>query len=175
MIQLVFAHSGSAFGAADGMPWPHISQDFKNFKARTKDTVLVMGAKTFASLPCKLPGRQHIVLYNPERSVPCAKNGDRPDCWFNISAMDECLKTMAEDKDNMFSVIGGKELLAHALPYALKVFKTTIVAPLDKPVTQTLDVEFFDAIDKMVYVNNAVYRDGLMSIIEGEYRHLNYA
>lgn len=169
MIQLVFAHSGTAFGAKDGMPWPHISQDFKNFKARTKGTVLVMGAKTFASLPCKLPGRQHVVFLNPERSAPCAKNGDQPDVWFNISAAKECLKTMAEDRDNMYSVIGGKEILELALPFADKVFKTCIVAPLDKPVTQRLDMAFLNKIVMLNAINNAVYRDGTTCVIEEEY------
>lgn len=40
----------------------HISADLKRFKALTMGHAMIMGRKTFESLPGLLPGRQHIVL-----------------------------------------------------------------------------------------------------------------
>src|SRR6185503_5700752 len=61
-ITLVVARaSNGVIGKDGGLPW-HISADLKRFKALTMGSVLVMGRKTFASLPGPLPGRRHIVL-----------------------------------------------------------------------------------------------------------------
>lgn len=166
MIQLVFAHKHGAFGAADGMPWPHISQDFKNFKARTEGTSLIMGAKTFASLPGKLKGRMHYVLVDPDRPCPVAKNGDIPDipiCTGNLKSILE----NAHKYDTKYSVIGGKVLLEQALPFADKIIMTHIGYDLDKEVTQHLDNSFFDKIDKdFVQEEVHLYRNGVNTICE---------
>ena len=49
--------SNGVIGKDGGLPW-HISADLKRFKALTMGTVLVMGRKTFDSLPKLLPGRR---------------------------------------------------------------------------------------------------------------------
>lgn len=166
MIQLVFAHKFGAFGAADGMPWPHISQDFKNFKARTEGTSLIMGAKTFASLPGKLKGRLHYVLTDRDRPGPVAKNGDIPDipiCADNLKSILE----NAHKYDTKYSVIGGKALLEQALPFADKVIVTHIDYTLDKPITQNLDNSFLRKLDKdFVQEEMHLYRDGTNTICE---------
>jgi dihydrofolate reductase len=48
-------------GAAGALPW-HIPADLRRFKALTMGQPMVMGRKTFESLPGLLPGRRHIVL-----------------------------------------------------------------------------------------------------------------
>jgi dihydrofolate reductase len=48
-------------GAGGEIPW-HISEDFRRVKALTIGKPLVMGRKTFESLPGVLPGRRHIVI-----------------------------------------------------------------------------------------------------------------
>lgn len=48
-------------GRDGGMPW-HIPADLKRFKALTMDKPMIMGRRTFESLPGLLPGRRHIVL-----------------------------------------------------------------------------------------------------------------
>jgi dihydrofolate reductase len=61
-ITLVVARaSNGVIGKDGGLPW-HISADLKRFKALTMGTVLVMGRKTFDSLPKLLPGRRHVVI-----------------------------------------------------------------------------------------------------------------
>ncbi len=61
-IFLVVAVADNGVIGADGaMPW-HIPADLRRFKALTMGKPIVMGRKTFESLPGILPGRRHIVL-----------------------------------------------------------------------------------------------------------------
>ena len=48
-------------GRDGGLPW-HLPEDLRRFKALTMGKPMIMGRKTFASLPGRLPGRRHIVL-----------------------------------------------------------------------------------------------------------------
>lgn len=147
MIQLVFAHNELNFGSADGMPWPHISQDFKNFKMRTENTTLVMGAKTFASLPNKLPGRKHIVLCDLGRNAPTTQAGTFADAYLPINERYAYLEEW-RTSDDVYSVIGGVDLLETALGFASKVIRTKINTSLSKPVTQVLPEEFLKRVYK---------------------------
>ena len=59
---LVVAVADNGVIGADGaLPW-YISGDLRRFKALTMGQPMVMGRKTFESLPGLLPGRRHIVL-----------------------------------------------------------------------------------------------------------------
>ena len=61
-ITLVVARAqNGVIGRAGKLPW-HIPADLKRFKALTMGSVMVMGRRTFDSLPGLLPGRRHIVL-----------------------------------------------------------------------------------------------------------------
>ena len=61
-IVLIAAVADNGVIGHDGaMPW-HISADFRRLKALTMGKPLVMGRKTFDSLPGILPGRRHIVI-----------------------------------------------------------------------------------------------------------------
>jgi dihydrofolate reductase len=53
-------------GNAGALPW-HIPADLRRFKALTMGMPMVMGRKTFESLPGVLPGRRHIVLTRDKR------------------------------------------------------------------------------------------------------------
>lgn len=59
---LIMARAANGTIGRDGaMPW-HLPADLRRFKALTMGRPMVMGRKTFASLPGILPGRRHIVL-----------------------------------------------------------------------------------------------------------------
>ena len=62
MITLIVARADNGIIGKDGaLPW-HIAADLKRFKALTMGKPMIMGRKTFDSLPGILPGRRHIVL-----------------------------------------------------------------------------------------------------------------
>lgn len=61
-ITLVLARADNGVIGRDGdLPW-RLPADLKHFKAITAGHPMVMGRKTFDSLPGLLPGRRHIVL-----------------------------------------------------------------------------------------------------------------
>jgi dihydrofolate reductase len=61
-IVLVVARArNGVIGKAGKLPW-HIPADLKHFKQVTSGTPMIMGRRTFDSLPGLLPGRRHIVL-----------------------------------------------------------------------------------------------------------------
>src|SRR6186997_1688211 len=61
-ITIVLARAiNGVIGKDNGLPW-HIPGDLKRFKQLTMGSAMIMGRKTFDSLPGVLPGRRHIVL-----------------------------------------------------------------------------------------------------------------
>ena len=64
---LIYARAANGTIGHEGtLPW-HIPADLKRFKALTTGKPMIMGRKTFESLPGLLPGRRHIVLTRRER------------------------------------------------------------------------------------------------------------
>ena len=87
--------------ARDGaVPWA-IRADLRRFKALTLGAPMVMGRKTFESLPGLLPGRRHIVL---TRSPHWQAEGAEV-----AHTVAQALELVGEGN---FSVIGGAEIFA---------------------------------------------------------------
>ena len=118
-ITLVVARAQNGVIGRDGkLPW-HISADLKRFKALTMGSVMVMGRKTFESLPGLLPGRRHIVLTrDPEWSANGAEVAD---------GREEVLRLARGER---ISVIGGAQLFAMFLPLAERVELTEVLADI---------------------------------------------
>ena len=61
-ITMIVARASNGVIGRDGaLPW-HLPADLKRFKTLTMGSAMVMGRRTFDSLPGLLPGRRHIVL-----------------------------------------------------------------------------------------------------------------
>ena len=115
-ITIVVARALNGVIGRDGtLPW-HIPADLKRFKALTMGSVMVMGRKTFESLPGLLPGRRHIVL-------------TRDPSWNEEGAevahsLDEALRL---SKGERVSVIGGAHVFDLFLPIADKIELTEVL------------------------------------------------
>ena len=119
-ITLVVARAQNGVIGRDGkLPW-HLPADLKRFKALTMGSVMVMGRKTFDSLPGRLPGRRHIVVTrNRDWIAPGAEVAHRVDDALGLAG------------DEPVSVIGGAELFALFLPRADKIELTEVLADVD--------------------------------------------
>jgi dihydrofolate reductase len=73
-VVFVVARADNGVIGKDGtLPW-HIPADLKHFKRLTMGTPMIMGRKTFESLPGLLPGRRHIVMTrDPSWTAPGAE------------------------------------------------------------------------------------------------------
>ncbi|HEX8309199.1 MAG TPA: dihydrofolate reductase [Allosphingosinicella sp.] len=106
--------SNGAIGRDGGLPW-RIPADLKHFKAVTMGTAMVMGRRTFDSLPGLLPGRRHIVL---------TRDPDwRAEGVERAGSVDEALALAAGEP---VSVIGGAEIIALFLPRTNSVELTEV-------------------------------------------------
>lgn len=140
MIKIVFAvGEDNSFGFQNRLPWPHNKQDMLNFSRETKDSVLVMGANTFMSLPHMLPGRTHAVITSRtgfDRVL--TRDGCRPD----IIAFGDIDNLVAELSDvyEDVCIIGGPKVIADSLHLADEVVLTTIAGSYEHDVAFDSDV-----------------------------------
>jgi dihydrofolate reductase len=110
--------TNGVIGASGTLPW-RIPADFRRLKALTMGKPLVMGRKTFDSLPGVLPGRRHIVI---------TRNRDwRAEGAEVAHSLDEALAMAAAPEIVIF---GGAEIFAQALPLATRVELTEIKAEI---------------------------------------------
>ena len=118
-ITLVVARAQNGVIGREGkLPW-HIPADLKRFKALTMGSVMVMGRRTFESLPGLLPGRRHIVLTRDRSwSVPGAE------------ATHEVEEALRLAGDEPVSVIGGAEVFELFLPLADRIELTEVLADI---------------------------------------------
>ena len=119
-ITIVIARAANGVIGRDGtLPW-HIPADLKRFKALTMGSVMVMGRKTFDSLPGLLPGRRHVVLTrDPTWDAPGAEVAHD---------VDEALALAGGEP---VSVIGGADLFASFLPLADRIELTEVLADVE--------------------------------------------
>jgi dihydrofolate reductase len=101
-------------GRDGGLPW-RIPADLKRFKALTTGTPMIMGRKTFESLPGLLPGRRHIVLTR-DRAW-------RPEGAEIAHSAEEALALAG---DGPVSVIGGAEIFQLFERHATRVELTEV-------------------------------------------------
>lgn len=110
----------------------HISDDLKRFKALTTGHPVIMGRKTWESLPVKpLPGRRNIVL-SSDASAP--RQGAE-----NVNSVEQALE--ATKGESPF-VIGGAQVYKAFLPYVTRIYLTEILdSASDADVFLNLDVD----------------------------------
>lgn len=119
-VTIVVARAQNGVIGRDGkLPW-HIPADLKRFKAITMGTAMVMGRKTFESLPGLLPGRRHIVL---TRDTGWEASGAEV-----VHSVDDALIAAGSDP---VSVIGGAEAFALFLPLADRIELTDVLAEIE--------------------------------------------
>jgi dihydrofolate reductase len=119
-LHLIFARAANGvIGKDGGLPW-HLPEDMAHFKRTTSGHPVLMGRKTWDSLPPKfrpLPGRTNIVVTRqPQWQAEGA---------LRAGSMDEAIALCPDDADAW--VIGGAEIYRQALPLA----HTAVVTEID--------------------------------------------
>ena len=115
-ITLVVARAQNGVIGRDGqLPW-HLPADLKRFKELTMGSVMVMGRKTFESLPGLLPGRRHVVL-------------TRDPYWRAEGAQvaHDIEETLTLARGEPISVIGGADIFRLFLPLADRIELTEVL------------------------------------------------
>ncbi|MFT3815103.1 MAG: dihydrofolate reductase [Acidovorax sp.] len=120
-IALIYARAANGIIGKDGaMPW-HLPEDLAHFRQLTHGHPVIMGRKTWDSLPARfrpLPGRVNIVV---TRQADWSQNGTQ-----RASSLREALSIAEQTGAATAWVIGGAQIYAQALPLARRVEATEI-------------------------------------------------
>lgn len=112
-IGLVWAEAeGGVIGADGGMPW-HVPEDLAHFKEVTTGSPVVMGRRTWESLPARfrpLPGRRNIVV--TRRTDWAAEGAER------AASLGAALEAAEESRPERVWIIGGGELFREGIRLA---------------------------------------------------------
>lgn len=152
MIGLIWAQArGGVIGADGGIPW-HIPEDMKFFRETTAGATVLMGRRTWDSLPPRfrpLPGRTNIVV-------------TRDRAWRADGAV---VQHDIALPDGDVWVIGGGEIYDAALPLADLLAVTEVDATVEGDTTAPSIPEDF-ALEE-----DAAWRESSSGL---RYRHLTY-
>ena len=123
-IGLIWAQArGGVIGRGGVMPW-HLPEDLAHFKRVTLNHPVIMGRKTWDSIPPRfrpLPGRRNIVV---TRQGDLNQIGLEP-----ASSLREALQ-LCENAEQVW-IIGGAQIYAQALPLADELVVTEIDADFE--------------------------------------------
>ncbi len=92
------------------IPW-HIPEDFKLFKEKTQNNIIIMGAKTWDALNRKaLPNRINIIISKNQFKVPI-------ECYL-VKSIEDAFKKANEFKDKDIFIIGGGTIYSQTIENA---------------------------------------------------------
>ena len=112
---LIVARATNGVIGRDGtLPW-RISADLKRFKRLTMGSVMIMGRRTFDSLPGLLPGRRHVVLTR-----------DRVWSAEGAEVAHSVEEALALAENDLVSVIGGADIFELFLPHGDRLELTEV-------------------------------------------------
>ena len=123
-ITIVLARAiNGVIGKEGTLPW-HIPGDLRRFKALTMGSAMIMGRKTFDSLPGVLPGRRHIVMTrDPDWQVEGTEVAHDVDSAIQMAGA------------TPITVIGGAAIFELFDPIADKIELTEVIAEVDGDVS----------------------------------------
>lgn len=122
-------------GKNNDLIW-HLPNDLKFFKEVTSGHTIVMGKKTFLSLPGILPNRKHIVI---------TSGGLYPDAVSVYTNIDELINDYKESSEEVF-IIGGASIYKALINYCDKLYLTEINASAEADA-------YFPEFDKNDYIS----------------------
>lgn len=117
---IVATDKNGGIGVKGQLPWPKLKLDMDLFRRKTMNEIVIMGRKTYESLPNGLPGRMVYVLTR-DRSI-------KPNPHFNLFIFDNLVNALAQAKDYQRDVwiCGGAEVYREALPIADEIHLTMV-------------------------------------------------
>lgn len=117
---IVARAENGVIGKENRLIW-HLSDDLKRFKTLTMGHPIVMGRKTFESLPKVLPGRTHYVLTGN-------RDYKAPEGVLLFHSVEKLLSALPEGEN---FVIGGEHMYRALFPYADTLYITEVRKPYE--------------------------------------------
>ncbi len=124
IIIIVAMAQNRVIGKNGKMPW-HIPEELRLFKKTTMGHPMIMGRKTFESLPGLLPGRRHIVLSRNKNY--------RPQGGEYAATLADALKLCGHE-EKVF-LIGGAQIFEQGFRMATSILLTLLEREVEGDVT----------------------------------------
>lgn len=117
MITIIAAAAeNNALGKDNDLVW-HLPDDFKRFKELTSGHHIIMGRKTFESLPTTLPNRTHIIITR-KQDYKAVGN------CIVVHSLETAIKAAQQDPQPF--IIGGGEIYKQGMAIADKIELTRV-------------------------------------------------
>jgi len=134
------AAENNALGKDNKLIW-HLPLDFKRFKKLTSGHCIIMGRKTFESLPGILPKRKHIVITRQENYK--VKEGVTV-----VSSLEEAIKLAYKEDDTPY-IIGGGEIYKQSMEFADVIELTRVHATMEADTFfPDIDMKLWDLVNE---------------------------
>ena len=138
-VSMIFASDRQyAIGFQNGLPWKGYPEDMEWFKQNTMGKVVVMGRKTYESLPERfrpLPGRTNVVLTsNTETFIDAIVS----------PSVEAVLERFKDEKEIV--IIGGGEVYKSFAPYITKIYQTHIPHVHDNDIRMEVEYDDWDLV-----------------------------
>lgn len=117
---IVATDLNGAIGAGNKLPW-HLPKELARFKELTMNSTVIMGRKTYESMPFYpkgLPGRNNVIISRTLKEVPGCTVVDSLDTYMRY------LK-LSNSKETVW-VIGGGEIYKEAIKYSTGIYLTVV-------------------------------------------------
>ena len=124
LVLIVAAAENGVIGRDGMLPW-RLPEDLRRFRALTTGHAIIMGRRTWQSLPHALPHRQNIVVTRQRDFIAQGAT--------LASSIEDALARV--EYPSPAFCIGGGELYRAALPYADRALVTEIARPFDGDAT----------------------------------------
>ncbi|WP_027016617.1 dihydrofolate reductase [Comamonas composti] len=128
-IHLIYARAANGvIGKNNTMPW-HLPEDLAHFKQLTQGCAVVMGRKTWDSLPERfrpLPGRTNIVVTRQADWQPDPRPDNGGATRVLVASGLEQAFALGRQASETVWVMGGAQIYAQALPLATRIELTEI-------------------------------------------------
>lgn len=141
MISIIVAVAENDIIGGDNKLLWHIPEDLKRFKEITSGNTIIMGRKTFESLPCVLPNRKHIII---TRDKNYSVDNPSVEVIHNLS---QVINTYKNTPETAF-IIGGGDIYKQLIHSVDKIFLTKVYKSFNGDTTfpqidfNEFDVEF---------------------------------
>lgn len=128
MISLIVATAqNNVIGGDNKLLW-HISEDLKRFKQITSGNTIIMGRKTFESLPGVLPNRKHIII---TRDKTYSVDNPAVEVIHNIN---DIINSFKNSPVEVF-IIGGGEIYNQFINSVDKIYLTKVLKDFEGDTT----------------------------------------
>lgn len=150
---IVAVSKNNMIGKDNSIPW-FIPEDLKRFKEITMGKKMIMGRKTFESLPGVLPGRKHIIL---TRNKNYKVDNESVEVYYDF---DDLINKFKDSEEEVF-IIGGSEIYNKFYKHANKLFLTEVDLEVDGDTTfPTIDLNEWNLVNsssKNISKSNITY------------------